>query len=919
MSDSLRPASAAISLAPHRFFARTRCVHASTPAGTGVEALQSSPSLSLMIHSVLLALLFFSMDAVHAGAATHGETATSPSWIPGYRVRFPIRLTGDYANPKTRTRSVVAQIPAAGYLRADGGDLLVQSADGTRIPARVISHNPLGDTLVQFLRETGDDPMYWVYAGNPTAPAVDAPLIEEGLSVEFRDWEGESLSSWASVVAGLRKSPKVTSNGWVDKIAQNGNGGRPDNPRSFVASYRGWLRIEQQETYKFYVGADDAAFLFIDGERVFEQAGGFRYSVKIPASAWVEVPLKEGLHSVEMHHVTGGDVTRGGCGFYVKTDGPLKKLTASWVPPEMFSQATLADVTGLEAAPDQNAATFVWGIDDTLTAPGINLHLARFEAHGKVENPNHIQWDFGDGTKGAGRSPTHVYFSGGDFTVSMSAPGIPTVSKRVYLWAAPAPTSPFSLARAVELLTNDEWLQWEPPRINLLFDFLTVSEQTNRWPLIEKIGLHLLDQPNLDPKRRVLLHTTLVEAAARQGRSEEALVRIDAALAAAGKLASLQVSVLLKSADTHWKLLKNPNEASRLYEKITTEYRGLEVPAVREAAIHWGDLYAEAGDLVQASERYKLAKNLGGEAFAATGQTEAIQRGAQLRIAEQKLKSGDVRATRLLLQKIELNFPEQKLEGLFRLMRAETERIAGRYEDAIEHYELLLRLRQWSGLRDRAIHGLADCAYRRRDFKTAAEWFQRLRDSFPGYFDSQKLHPLYALAKERADNASRSDPFAGFSTGFEPQEAVSDARNPRLVFTKALGIEGPTVVTSRFLYQRELHDFPPGASCWVEFWYRKPLSTITSFAMNLSAYEGSEVTPAKKTTELLVAMDRSGYGQWRKAASQIRLPVSSDAVLKLELVWNQSPIHIDGLKILPIGDRENDSLRNFIESGDAEP
>ena len=51
-----------------------------------------------------------------------------------------------------------------------------------------------------------------------------------------------------------------------------------------------------------------------------------------------------------------------------------------------------------------------------------------------------------------------------------------------------------------------------------------------------------------------------------------------------------------------------------------------------------------------------------------TGQTEAIQRGAQLRIAEQKLRSGDVRGTRLLLEHMEIDFPEQKLEGIFRFL-----------------------------------------------------------------------------------------------------------------------------------------------------------------------------------------------------------------------------------------------------------
>src|ERR1043165_1223231 len=118
-----------------------------------------------------------------------------PAWVAGYRVRFPLRLTGDFTNEKLITESVIARVPAAGWLRADGSDICVQSQDGQLMPASILSHHPAGDTLIQFKRH-GNDPTYWAYAGNPTAPAANAPSIPEGLSVEFRDWAGDSLASW---------------------------------------------------------------------------------------------------------------------------------------------------------------------------------------------------------------------------------------------------------------------------------------------------------------------------------------------------------------------------------------------------------------------------------------------------------------------------------------------------------------------------------------------------------------------------------------------------------------------------------------------------------------------------------------------------------------------------------------------------
>ena len=79
-------------------------------------------------------------------------------------------------------------------------------------------------------------------------------------------------------------------------IAQNVNPARPDTPRNFAASYRGFLRIEEAGTYKFFLGAEHAAFLFIDGERVWEQKGAQHFAVTIPANAWAEVELTAGVH-----------------------------------------------------------------------------------------------------------------------------------------------------------------------------------------------------------------------------------------------------------------------------------------------------------------------------------------------------------------------------------------------------------------------------------------------------------------------------------------------------------------------------------------------------------------------------------------------------------------------------------------------
>jgi tetratricopeptide (TPR) repeat protein len=472
---------------------------------------------------------------------------------------------------------------------------------------------------------------------------------------------------------------------------------------------------------------------------------------------------------------------------------------------------------------------------------------------------------------------------------------------------------------------------WDEQRFNSAFDFLLVSEQTNRWPLVEKLGRRLLAQPALDIKRRIALQTTLMESLARQARGTEAMQLMDDALAAAGRVPGLRATVLLKAADLQWNHLQDFSKAAQIYEGIVQDHRNLDHPAVREAAIHWGDLLTQAGDLVPAAERYRLAKSLGGERFAATGQSEAIQRGALLRITEQKLRSGDVRGTRRLLDRIELEFPEQKLEGLYRFLRAEADRFAGRYEDAARHYEVLLRLRQWAGFRDRAMHGMADCALRQEDFAGARAWLDKLRENFPDYFTQQKLAPIFEVVTARATRAATptagADPastgaFRGHATGFEPAEPPA-GHFDRVAFVPALGMDGPTVASGRFSFTKDLRNIQPDSTCWVEFWYRKQGNTSLEpyqyCYVNVWIYSGADGPATNPSGHVIVPLDRASYGQWRKAATRIKTPLAPDALIKIELINITGTVQIDGLKILPVTDRQTDSLRSFIEVEETEP
>ena len=102
-------------------------------------------------------------------------------------------------------------------------------------------------------------------------------------------------------------------------------------------------------------------------------------------------------------------------------------------------------------------ASLEYGIDDSLSSGDVRLSLVRFVAQGEVKDEKALVWDFGDGSKGTGRTVTHVYLKDGDYTVSLqSVPGVPPFRRTVAVWR-PGATSPLSLGVAIRAIAASDW------------------------------------------------------------------------------------------------------------------------------------------------------------------------------------------------------------------------------------------------------------------------------------------------------------------------------------------------------------------------------------------------------------------------------------------------------------------------------
>lgn len=855
----------------------------------------------------------------------------SPAWLPGYQLRFPLRAVGD--RTKSTAQSIIARVPTGGWLKPDGSDIAVQNSAGERVPIRILSHDPHGETMIQFRRRE-NDVWYWAYAVNPQHQPLEAEPIQEGLSLEVREWTGENFENWAMVREGLVASEHVIGNALVPEIAQNCNPVRPNDPRQFAASYRGFFKIETDGVYRFFVNAEDASFLFIDEFLAVERGGtNQKLTGKIATnSIGVDVELKAGVHPFEVHHVLGNNPTA--VGYCTLLWVPPGAKSWAFVPRTNYVYADFAQVAGVEAAAGKPAAQFHYGIDDTLrSGEGSLVYLAQFEAQGVLPaDEQQLVWDFGDGSTGRGRSVTHVYFKGGNYPVKLKSGTLPPFERNVHVWPAPGNSSPFSLAKAVHTMAKSNWKQESPERIFQILQFLLVCEQPDRWQFLNDVAAHLLTLPEQDLKAQAQLLTARMEALGELGRSKEAIELGETSLPKFKKIPSLGIEIQLAIADIHRKQLKQPAEASKIYESILSENRRIEHPNLRITAIRWGDLLAETGDLAAAGDRYRMASTLGGEAFRSTDLTDAITRGGSLRIAEQRLRGGDIRQTRAMLDRIELNYPEQKLEGLYRFLKAEVDRHGGRYETALRNYEVLLQLTQWAGFHDRALHGVADAYYRMGDYKRALEWLQAIEKTFPRYYEKQMLAAYRTQVEGRLariqvateNKSAGAVQFTDVVCNFEPEEKEPWGKIVGGYITPSFGLVKPhvAILTNFQTYvgyldiDRPVTNLTGEGEYWIEMWYRESLSAKT-FNPHLHFYlYGPKIEHSDRYTGT-VYFDPT-FGQWRKVGFRLKAPLTQDGRLVVTIRQVTGVMEIDGLTVRPVSDREVDSLTNFVEGPEAE-
>jgi len=268
-----------------------------------------------------------------------------------------------------------------------------------------------------------------------------------------------------------------------------------------------------------------------------------------------------------------------------------------------------------------------------------------------------------------------------------------------------------------------------------------------------------------------------------------------------------------------------------------------------------------------------------------------------MRIAEQKLKAGEIQATRQLLERVELEYPGRRLDGLYCFLRAETDRHAGRYEEALRHYEMIFKLPQWAGYRDRASYGIADSYWRMGELDKSLKWYKNMKEAFPKFHEEKKGDAVEKLiegrlARIKAAKTPGEAFFQGFRTGFEPQESEWFGQLPGFPVVRAPGLDGPHALLMD-TYPRETggpgrlyspaEEPDAGQQLLGGDLVSRYHSPDAPIATQVAFIHTRLIADTKAKEEVLAAANlyRTSHHQWHKLTFKLKAPPAQDCNLKL--------------------------------------
>lgn len=618
-----------------------------------------------------------------------------------------------------------------GRASPDARDLRVVGPNGQGVPFGIVHSSPEGVHKIVF-KVSDKDKLYAVYFGNRAAKAAPQVLPRTGLVLETRAIPQETRThDWNAAQAAIKKSDTVYGKDHWPRVFDGYNpfGQQED----YIYIYTGYLLCGIPGVYKFATVSDDASFLFLDGKLV----AGWPGSHDISAG-------RRGEHSgkIEIKKIGAHRFRYVGFAF-----GAPKRVSAAWITPDKkwwetipagaFGGMLRAEMFRSERRGAPACADFLARPRRYCESGKARMVAVAFESKSYVDPKAGLlkdyHWLFGDGQKGSGRNPLHVYFAPGVYEVELRIASTKKASDRIRMKVRVEPIwndLNFSLAkmgRFLELSRGYDIKALPTPCLLGAREFFRDAEAD------EKAFKTAVE---LDKRRKELTPEQIYEVALHLGayyhkplkKNEIAERYFKLAFANAGEDQQKQFDARFALADHYLYYVEKPQKAIPVYTAMREDYPNANPVDRRIALIRIGDAHRALGDAKKALEFYRQAEQ---DAAYRLDQPAAIAEGRFAAEAQYYIRTGEGGAALERIEKLFWYYPSKKLAGYPAVLRVKANLVRKDYIEARKQARIYLKFAKEPDYVPLLLVGAGEACIELGLADEARKHFRRVLEQFP--------------------------------------------------------------------------------------------------------------------------------------------------------------------------------------------
>jgi tetratricopeptide (TPR) repeat protein len=633
--------------------------------------------MGVRVMPVVVAALAACVTAA-AGASAPPSSESAP-WM---NLEWPVRRIVDVKVEGGRplgNEVAVAAFYTGGLAKPDASDVRVTTGARAFVNHRILQVGP-GDFVRLAFEAAPNESRYYIYYGNPKAEAPKPWEPPRGVLLEVRRWPGDPAPDrFARLQAAWNKAKPLGA----DFVSHVSFGFNPfaESETPAVAHYTGWFVVDTPGTYQVELSTNGASWLFIDGKEANSWPGP--HGPAAHSRRAKPFVLTEGAHRLDCWNANDS-----GSMMTVALWQPPKGGAFEAIPPKVFLPVVQAALLGSDMVKEKLVADFfpehageTWWPDQY----AIRMRFRNLTRGLAAQAVGRSEWDFGDGQTSTLSGPVHVYLAPGDYTVTLKqtlAAATSTFRTRVRVernWWKQTDPAIDPVARYADDAARYDFAGLD---VRGLTAAVSLFHHEDRKEALAAAAAELaLKRPQVDEAEVHRVGQLLGETLRAVGKPQEAIAAYRL-LEQRCKAPYLKAQLAVQIAEALLRDLRRWDDAEKQYQRVLKTYEtGGAQLVLRRANIGMGDIWRHRGDGDKARRAYGAAAAV--RLSAAPPNEAAVRVGTLARYVEEYTREKQWEWAFKYLDDWAWEFPRDKLEGNWSLLKASALAAKGDRDDAL--------------------------------------------------------------------------------------------------------------------------------------------------------------------------------------------------------------------------------------------